>query len=147
MKRAHVRTRIAVHVCRPFHALLRPALGDKRMQLVEGGAALKTGTGGGGSGGSVGGCPGTAANDRFNCGACGNVCDLVVLSPAGSSPVMIAIDATRVYWTDGDGAVKKVPLGGGNVTTLAWASLRRASPSTPRASIGRTLAQTGWTAR
>ena len=84
-----------------------------------------TGTGGsggsgtGGSGGSVVGCPGAAPNDRFNCGACGNICDLVTLSPTGTDPILITIDATHVYWTDRNGFVRKAPLGGGAATTLA----------------------------
>jgi hypothetical protein len=61
----------------------------------------------------------------------------------------IAVDATDVYFVDVDvcpsdggacsGAIKKVPLEGGSVTTLAWGRRRRsASQSMPRPFIGRT---------
>jgi len=36
-----------------------------------------------------------------------------------SFPHSVAVDSTHVYWGSGDGTVKKVPISGGTVTTLA----------------------------
>jgi len=69
--------------------------------------------------------------DPSNCGACGQSCAaaspssascadarcIVTLASSGGYGAGITVDATSVYWSNG-GAVLKVPLGGGSVTTL-----------------------------
>jgi hypothetical protein len=67
--------------------------------------------------------------DDANCGGCGLACPtgcsagrcvVTLASTTGGCGVAIAVDATSVYWTDAcAGAVMKVPLAGGAVTTLA----------------------------
>ena len=60
-----------------------------------------------------GGIPATLAATQLNPGD-------VAVDATSVFPVVIAVDATGVYWTDGGGGnVMKVPLGGGTPTTLA----------------------------
>ena len=44
---------------------------------------------------------------------------MTTLASGQHLPASLALDGTYVYWGSvGDGTVKKVPLGGGSVTTL-----------------------------
>jgi hypothetical protein len=66
-----------------------------------------------------------------NCGRCGHscqggacvggVCQPVVLASGQSSPADLAVDSTSVFWADfvNPGAVYKVSIGGGAITTLS----------------------------
>ncbi len=77
-------------------------------------------------------CGGTCVDlqtDDANCGGCGLACvpgcnhgrcTVTLATPGLIMATGLAVDATRVYWTDRDaGAVASVPVGGGNPTTLA----------------------------
>jgi hypothetical protein len=65
-----------------------------------------------------------------------------VLAAGQHSPLSLALDAEYAYWASpGDGAIRRVAKGGGAVETIADASaIPRVSPSTARASTGRTAA-------
>jgi len=80
----------------------------------------------------------TTQTDPSNCGACGSVCPSNEICSAGrcralpsiwiatgvASVQKMAVDATGVYWTDLEGHVQSVPLGGGAVATLAQGQAR-----------------------
>jgi sugar lactone lactonase YvrE len=77
-------------------------------------------------------CVTTCANeqtDNGNCGGCGVSCNgicssgrcVVTIASGLHNPTAIAVDATSIYWTGGDGVVK-APLGGGTPITLATSS-------------------------
>jgi hypothetical protein len=67
-------------------------------------------------------------SDSTNCGICGHDCAGTLCATGlclargiavGTSPVDLVVDSTNVYFTDGDGTVKKVLAGGGTVGLLA----------------------------
>jgi hypothetical protein len=68
---------------------------------------------------------------------------LVTLASGLTSPYVLAVDATSVYWADwgtgatnpGDGAILKVPLDGGPVTTLASEQILPAGIAVDAASV------------
>jgi hypothetical protein len=74
------------------------------------------------------------SSDMNHCGACGNPCAaaspstavcaaarcIVTLASSGGPGAGITVDATSVYWADGVN-VLKVPLGGGDMSTLVVA--------------------------
>ncbi len=81
-------------------------------------------------------CNGTCIDTRAdvnNCGACGVVCAAaapstaaciggscrVVISSGAQRPTAVAVDQTRVYWTDGLGTVQSAPKAGGPALILA----------------------------
>jgi hypothetical protein len=69
-----------------------------------------------------------STSDPMNCGACGQscqgaactagVCTSTVLSAQFVPPGRLTIDATNVYWTNGDGTVRSTPLNGTGATTV-----------------------------
>jgi hypothetical protein len=69
------------------------------------------------------------SSDPLNCGSCGHscgamtctmgACDSIVLSTEFTPPGRLAIDGTSVYWTNGDGTIRSVPIAGGATSTLA----------------------------
>ncbi len=72
------------------------------------------------------------AVDLQNCGACGNTCEAgascfeghcETTLAAGQDPIDFVVDATHIYWANKDTeysqSLKKMPVGGGAVTTLA----------------------------
>jgi len=115
---------------------------------VAGASQCVPGTGGPGGFGGDAGCesaPIDTDTDPTNCGQLGHVCDPVALASDQGLPGAVATDATHVYWLNSgsntftgctfsptlpdvcsgntvgthDGAVMKVPLGGGTPIALA----------------------------
>ena len=70
-------------------------------------------------------------SNALHCGRCGRSCLGQPCSDAACAPVVvssdftatgrIALDAANVYWTNGDGAVRRAPIAGGPSVTLATA--------------------------
>jgi hypothetical protein len=76
------------------------------------------------------------AVDLQNCGACGNTCEAgascfeghcEITLVSGQDPIDFAVDATHIYWankdTDYSQSMRKMPVAGGAVTTLASGQL------------------------
>lgn len=58
--------------------------------------------------------------DPSNCGACGNVCPVIAIATAQSSPFGIAVDVYNIYWTNNTGGtVMKAAISGGAPTEIA----------------------------
>jgi hypothetical protein len=78
------------------------------------------------------GCEVNTATDSLNCGSCGHscqgatcvggLCQTTQLAAAESRPLGIAVDASKVYWTNDPtttgGDVRSIPLSGGTASVL-----------------------------
>lgn len=73
-------------------------------------------------------CGGTCVDtqsDKNNCGGCNVICPgsctdgRCLVQLAGGSPRDLAVDSKNVYWTEANGFVDGIPIGGGQVNALA----------------------------
>jgi len=115
------------------HACATPA--SATALCVDGTCAFACKPGTGDCDGDPGnGCEATLATDVANCGACGaacsktcteGTCDVTVLAQGQLSPIVVAVDATSVYWLNygpmgmASGAVMRVDKAGSAPTAFA----------------------------